>query len=342
MTNVGLIGCGAVAYWCHLPALRRIPGVRVVAAADPDHGALERLRRRHPVEAHGDAASLLARRDLDAVVISVPPLLHADVAVAAAGAGRAFYLEKPIAADRESAGRITSASAKAGVAAAIGFNRRWHPLHRQARGLLRSGAIGEVRAVQMAFCEPAPPQGLPAWKLARATGGGVLLDLASHHVDLVRWFLDDEVEAVEAATTSMASEDDSAWLTLTTRGGVRAQGTYSFRAGHADFLEFLGTGGSLRVDRHRAALDVTRPRRRGYGVRRARRLPMPALAAWWARRLVRRAEDPSYAAALAAFIGQVRGGPALTATLEDGVRSLAVILAAEASARDGTPVRPLP
>jgi len=227
-----------------------------------------------------------------------------------------------------------------GVAAVMGFNRRQHPLFRQARALIQDGAIGHVRFVHSAFCEPAPPQGLPPWKLNRDSGGGVLLDLASHHVDLLRWFLGDEVALVEATVTSESSEQDGAQVRLTMHGGVQAQGSYSFRAGYADYLEFVGDRGGLRVDRHRATLDLKQVRATGYGSRTIRPLPSPAVAAWWVRRVVRRFEDPSYFHALQAFRRQLEGGPRLLASLDDGARSLEVILAAEESARLGRPVRP--
>jgi predicted dehydrogenase len=339
--DVGLIGCGAVASFCHLPALRRIRGVRVVAAADVDEAALKRIAGQHPMATHTRFEDLLGRPDVDAVIISTPPAEHAAAACAAARAGKAFYLEKPIAPNREDASRITNAAAAAGVVAAIGFNRRLHPLFRQARDLLRDGAIGRVRAVQMAFCEPPPPQGLPRWKLSRADGGGALLDLASHHVDLLRWFLADDVATVSAALTSVDSEQDGATLDLLLQGGARAQGIFSFRTGYADFLLFLGERGTLRLDRHRAMLDLQRSRAAGYGPRRSWPLPTAPVAAWWLRRLVRRAEDPSYFHALRAFVEHAGGGPARTATLSDGMRSLAVILAAEESARAGRPVQPV-
>lgn len=338
--GVGLIGCGAVATWCHAPALRRIAGVRIAAVADPDHAARARVAAVTGAVAVASPDELLARGDVAAVVISVPPALHAAVAAAAARARKAIYLEKPITLTLEDAADLQRLVAEARVEAAMGFNRRVHPLYVQARGLIRAGLIGDVRHVHMAFCEPAPPAGLPAWKLSRATGGGALLDLASHHADLLRWFLDDEVAAAAATTASLSSEQDHATLRLTTTGGVVADGLYSFRAGYADVLEFRGERGSLRVDRHRARLDVRRSRERGYGNAVVRIAPTGDVARWWWRRLVRRSGDPSYFHALRAFAGQIGGGPRVLATLEDGRRSLAVVLAAEASARSGQPVRP--
>ena len=75
--------------------------------------------------------------------------------------------------------------------------------------MLREGCIGNVRAVQSTFCEPSTPEAMPAWKRNRATGGGVLLDLASHHIDLTRWFLSDEVVSATAWIGSAQTDQDS-------------------------------------------------------------------------------------------------------------------------------------
>lgn len=344
--RLGLLGCGAIAYWSHLPVLRRLRGATLVAAADPDPGARELARRAAGVTVYERAEELLARDDIAAVVICAPTQVHAELAVAAAGAGKHFYLEKPIATTGADARRVVDAAALAGVTGTVGFNRRQHPLYRQARELLLSGRIGTVRAVQSAFCEPTPLRSMPEWKRRRGTGGGVLLDLASHHVDLLRWFLNDEIAAASAWLGSESSEQDSARLELTTEGAVEIQGFFSFHAGLADFLEFFGDRGMLRVDRHSPRLELRVGRRFGYGMRRVRVAPSAAVAAWRLRRWVRPSVDPSYRLSLQAFVDRLHGRPAEAASLEDGVRSLAVILSAEASAdpasRAFTGGRPVP
>lgn len=328
-----------MAYYCHLPALRRLAGVSIVAAADVDANALARAQRLAPFAPHSRPQEVLERSDIDAVVISVPPEQHVELAIAAAGARKHFYLEKPIATSAADAQRVVDAADRAGVAAAIGFNRRWHPLFRQARTLLEAGRLGRVRAVQTAFCEAPPPDGLPVWKRARDTGGGVLLDLASHHIDLVRWFLNDEPAEVRASLESAETEDDTARVELVLRGGAIVQSFFSFRAGLSDFLEFTGELGTMRVDRHRARLTLRIARERGYGVRDVWQPPDAAVTAWWLRRLVRRSEDPSYYHALRAFARHVVHRKQDVPSLDDGRRSLTVVLAAEESHRTGRAVR---
>jgi myo-inositol 2-dehydrogenase / D-chiro-inositol 1-dehydrogenase len=336
--RLGVLGCGVIAYWTHLREIDHVQGARLVVAADPDSAARARTERLTGVPVHERAEDLFARDDVDAVVISAPTHLHAELAVAAATAQRHFYLEKPLATTAVEARRILHAVEGAAIMSAMGFNRRCHPLFEQARNLITAGRIGAVRTVVTAFCEPTPPAAMPAWKQRRATGGGVMLDLASHHVDLVRWLLDDEVSEVEARLLSEASEHDTAWLRLAMRGGVEVRSFFSFRAGRTDFFEIIGEHGTLRIDRHRCAVSLRLPRRFGYGVRRGLVLPRPDLIRWRLRRLVRPSYEPSYRRALAGFVELLQGQPRRVSTLADGMHALEIVLAAEEASRVGRAV----
>lgn len=334
----GVIGCGVIAYWTHLRELRRLSGARLVAASDPDATARQRATQLTGVTVYEDASELLSRPDIDAVVISAPTHLHAELGIAAARARKHFYLEKPVATNAADASRLADAVREAGVSVALGFNRRCHPLHLQARGLIDRGVLGSIRAVFSTQNEPIAPDAMPAWKRARSTGGGVLLDLASHHADLLRWFLKDEVAEVRAQIDSSATEDDGARTFIRMRSGAGVQSYFSFRAARADFLEFIGERGTLRVDRHRASLSLRLPRRFGYGMRSAFLVPDREMLAWWMARLYRRSYESSYRIALAEFVRGIRGEASRGATLIDGMRSLDVVLAAEESSRTGTPI----
>jgi myo-inositol 2-dehydrogenase/D-chiro-inositol 1-dehydrogenase len=334
--GLGVIGCGSIAYWVHLRIAQRVRGAALVAAADPDPAArkrAERLTRKHVYER---TEELLARDDVDAVIVTGPTHLHAELVVAACAAGKHVYLEKPIASSISDGARIVDAAARAGVTVALGFNRRFHPLCAQARQLIRDGRLGRIHAVQTTFCELAQPETMPEWKRRRLTGGGVVLDLASHHIDLLRWFLDDEVATVEASIDSDLTEHDSARIQLTMRGGTQVQSWFSCRTAVSDWLEFAGEKGTLRLDRHRPRLSLRVPRRLGYGVRTARLAPPPNAAAWWLKRMVRPSQEPSYRNALTAFVNELRGEARTTPDVADGMRALEVVAAAEESAQRGT------
>jgi myo-inositol 2-dehydrogenase/D-chiro-inositol 1-dehydrogenase len=334
--GLGVIGCGSIAYWVHLRIALRVRGAALVAEADPVPTArmrAERLTRKHVYERTED---LLARNDIDAVIVTGPTHLHAELVTAACAAGKHVYLEKPIASSISDGARIVDAAARAGVTVAIGFNRRFHPLCQQARQFIRDGRVGRIHAVQTTFCELAQPETMPEWKRRRVTGGGVVLDLASHHIDLLRWLLDDEVAAIGASIDSDVTEHDSARLQLTMHGGAQVQSWFSCRTAVSDWLEFAGEKGTLRLDRHRPRLSLRVPRRLGYGVRSARLAPPPSAAAWWLKRMVRPSQEPSYRNALTAFVNELRGEARTTPDVGDGMRALEVVAAAEESAQRGT------
>jgi predicted dehydrogenase len=274
---------------------------------------------------------------VDAVFITAPPATHAALTIAAARAGKHVYVEKPLATNAEDAARATAAATGAGIVATVGFNYRWHPAHQRARRWLGEGRIGEVRAVQTVFCEPLG-RSMPEWKKYRHSGGGVLLDLASHHVDLLRWLLGTEVSSVRADIRAHATEDDTATLDMTMRGGVPVKTFVSFCAGPADRLFFIGERGTILVDRHKALPVIHRSLTRRYGVRRRPTMPTADEVMLWARRLAQPSYQPSFRRSIAAFIQRVNGAPAELATLEDGAASLAVVLAAEASRASGDAV----
>jgi predicted dehydrogenase len=231
---------------------------------------------------------------------------------------------------------------RSGVIAAIGFNRRLHPLYEQARALLATEAVGTVTQVLTAFCEPVEPAKMPDWKRTRSTGGGVLLDLASHHFDLLRWFLAEELDVVAAGASSDVSEQDGAWTHLSTRSGIEAQSVFSLRAGHADFLEFIGERGTLRLDRHGARLEWRVRRRFGYGVRARWARPGVDVIRWRARRLLPGVgREPSYGRLLRAYVRRLSGAPLDLPSLDDGLISLRAVLEAErlAGGVDAHPAR---
>jgi len=332
--RVGVIGCGAVAHYCHLPALLRIPGVRVVAVADTDERIRNRAVKAAGCPAFKSAEFLLANTDVDAVVISTPPATHASIGTMAARAGKAIYMEKPIATSLQDAIDLAGAAAAARVSAVVGFNKRCHPLYLRARAMIQRGAIGELRALQTIFCEPVSPGAMPAWKAARSSGGGAPLDLASHHVDIARWMSGAEVSTINAQLRSDDSEHDSASMQMTLTTGASVQTFVSFRAGYAERIVLIGDKGTIEIDRHRGSLSLQTARQRGYGARRRMMTPSLSDLPWKMRRALSPGYDPSYHRALSAFALHSD----LLPSLHDGEMSLRVVLAAEESARRGSPV----
>ena len=326
--RIGEIGCGQIARAIHLPVLSRMPEARVVALAEPVDASRAAAAALAPgATAHADYHELLRAGGLDAVVICAPPHLHAPSAIAAFDAGLHVYLEKPLAPSLADAEPALQAWLRAGTIGMIGFNFRFHPQISRIRERLRDGAIGDPLAVRAVFS--ILPHELPEWKRTRHTGGGVLLDLASHHVDLVHHLLGDDVTRVYASTRSLRGENDHAAVQLELASGVIAQLFVSLGTVDENRLEIVGTEGKLVMDR----TELVRPEHipaTQQGAR-ARRLAR-ALVALEPRRVLRSpGAEPSFATALSAFVWSASGNSFGGPDLFDGVRNLAVIEAAERS-----------
>lgn len=346
MIRIGVAGCGAIARQVHLPLLEHRTDVRVTAVAESDSARLDAACRIAPhARPHADLASLL-EDEVDAVVVALPTGLHAAAAETVLNAGKHLYLEKPLAASLPEGSRVLDAWSRTGLVAMMGFNCRFNPLYRRLRSLLAAGRAGTPVYVRTVFATA--PGRLADWKRSRATGGGVLLDLASHHVDLLRFLFVREVARVSATILSRDTEDDTALLELELAGGPHAHLFVSLAAAELEQVEVHGDRARLSVSRF-TSLDVTVTEnpsnplgtlRRGVrsagalrnlgSVLRARLAPL---------------REPGYALALDQFLGAIqRGGGKATPKpdLADGYACLAVLEAAERSSRSGASAVPAP
>jgi predicted dehydrogenase len=339
-----LLGFGTVVRGIHLETLRRLDGLTVAAVADAGPRARAEAERLVPGAAvRSSVAELLAEPGVDAVMVCLPASEQAAAAIAAVEAGRHVYVEKPIATNLADARALVDAWRRAGTVGVAGLNYRLHPHYRRARELIRAGAVGELVGARSVFSLPGAV-GQPEWKRSREAGGGVLLDLGSHHADLVHFLFGEPVREAFAELRSQRGEDDSATLELRLASGLLVQSLFSLSAVDEERFEVYGTEGKLTVDRC-YALDVeVRPatrerdrlRRLGRGLRSLRH------ASFMVTRTRAPACEPSYPLALERFAAAVRGETRAEPDLLDGYRSLAVVVAALESARTGAPVAPAP
>ncbi len=344
--SVGVIGCGRIARQVHLPILCTLPDVRVVALAELDSSALEAAHQLVPQAiCFSGAEGVLTHPGVEAVIIALPNALHAPTAIEAFACGKHVYLEKPLALTLEEGFDVVAAWKKAATVGAIGFNYRFNPLLVEAQKLLREDAVGPLVAVRSSFCTPAKHE--PHWKTQRASGGGVLFDLASHHVDLVEFLTGQLVVEVWAQTRSVCMEMDTATIELRLQNRVLVQGLFSQSATERDAWEFEGQGGRLRVERYTmSGVEITRPGELGRGARlkRVARENGPRglgrTVRYMRRKLREPNHEPSYRVALREFVRATQNIPSSgLATPLDGLRNLEIIAALETSARTGARVQ---
>ena len=254
----GILGCGDVTERKSGPAFQAAPGSALVAVMRRTPGLAADYARRHGVaRAYTDADALIADPGVDAVYIATPPGSHLDLARRVAAAGKPCYVEKPIARSAAEGQAMVDAFAAAGVPLFVAYYRRAWARVAVVREAIGSGAVGRVTSVESVFARPARPDGdVLAWRLrAEESGGGLLLDLASHALDLVDLLLGPLVDVTGTASrgdAAYAVEQSSAFAFRT--GGALADGQsdvvgtgrWSFASGVTeDRLTIVGTRGRV-------------------------------------------------------------------------------------------------
>jgi predicted dehydrogenase len=343
--RLGIVGCGFVAERRHLPTLRRLPEVDVVALADTDAARCRQLGATLDSPACFESVQqLLEHAEVEAVAVCTPAPSHAEVALVALDAGKHVFVEKPITLSLVEADRLIERARESAAVTTVGFNLRYHVLVEQGRRLLREGAVGRVTAIASRFTDARlAASNLPAWRGRRHLGGGGLLEKLIHHFDLWRFLLDDEVEDVYAVSRCERADDETTVVSARMRNGALAQATGADRTSVSNEITIYGEEGSLLLDLYRfdglvrSSLDdlpgapTTRLRRMlvaaGQLARHTRELRAGGLF------------DATYAAEWRAFAAAVRGRGQPASTFEDGRKALQIALAAAESATLGRPVK---
>ena len=138
-------------------------------------------------EATADWRKVIEHPDVDVVYVTAPNMMHEELAIAAAEAGKAVFCEKPVGGKPDQTVRVEAAARRAGVVTGVGYNYRWAPLVRHAKHLIESGRLGQITNYRGRFFSMygADPMGLLSWRFSIDEAGyGVSSDILSHAVDL--------------------------------------------------------------------------------------------------------------------------------------------------------------
>lgn len=251
--KLGIIGCGRVAEERHLPALRLIPDVEVVAAADIDIDRARLLMGKFDIDCPcTDYLTLLGRLDVQAVAVLTPTLSHAEIGVAALDAGKHVFLEKPLALTLDQCDQLVAAAERSPAKIVVGFNLRWHRLVRRARAFIQTGELGSIAAIRSVYSHYRRGEDAPAWHRKRELGGGVTINEGVHHFDLWRYLLNSEVaEVFSVRRPSQFVEDDTNIISASMTNGVLATAVLAFRTGPTSELEIYGEAGRLYLSCYR-------------------------------------------------------------------------------------------
>src|SRR5215475_5269929 len=207
--RLGVVGVGVMGY-NHARVLAEMPGVSLVGVADPDEKQADFVRRTLGCAAVPDVSELLAL-GVDAVSIAAPTHLHRSIALAAVSRGVHALVEKPIAPSVEEGREIIAAARRAGVTLMAGHVERFNPAVQAIKEAIRGEDILSIAITRVG---PFPP---------RMSNVGVVIDLAVHDIDLIRWFTDSDIIEVQSQLSSAVAErEDIALLQFRTASGVLA------------------------------------------------------------------------------------------------------------------------
>lgn len=226
--KVGVIGCGSIARYRHLPEYADNHRVEIQAVCDVVKERAQEAADRYGATAYTDYLELLKDPTIQAVSVCLPNHLHAPVTIAALEAGKHVLCEKPMAVSLAEAQAMTLAASVAGKQLMIGHNQRFMPAHIKAKQVLHSGKLGAVLTFRTAFSHGGPEgwsiDGAKSWFFRKEEAlVGALGDLGVHKADLIRWLLEDEVVSVSAHIATLektATVEDNAVCTLQMKSGA--------------------------------------------------------------------------------------------------------------------------
>ena len=211
--KVGIIGCGGIGQNKHMPSLSKIENVQIVAFCDLIEERAQMCKEKFGTPdafVCTDYKELLAIEDIEVVHVLTPNREHAQITVDALYAGKHVMCEKPMAKTAEGARQMVAAAKATGKKLAIGYQHRMKAEARYAKEYIESGAVGEI---YYANCLATRRRGTPNWGVfldAEAQGGGPIIDIATHSLDLTLYLMNNYEPEMVVGKTHKALEHPEA------------------------------------------------------------------------------------------------------------------------------------
>lgn len=248
--KIGVVGCGRIGKLHINNLINSVPGVQVVAAADPmldKSGAREWLAERKITNVSTDFMDVINNPEVDVVFVCSSTDTHCDVSMAAVQAGKHVFCEKPIDYDIDKIKKLLALVEEKGVKFQVGFNRRFDHNHKAVADAVKDGTIGDPHIVIVSSRDPEPP---PASYVA--VSGGIFYDMMIHDFDMARFLAGSEVTEVNAIGSVLvdpgigeAGDVDTALVTLKFANGAIGVIDNSRKAvyGYDQCVEVFGSEG---------------------------------------------------------------------------------------------------
>lgn len=316
--NIGFVGSGSIA-GAHMNVLQEFDDVKLAAFADPSVERARAAAGRFEGRAYSDYRQMLDKEKLDAVYVCVPPYAHEDQEILAAQKGINLFVEKPVALTVEKAREVKKAIDDSGIVACVGYHWRYNSTTQQAHELLDGQTIGMILGYWMGGMP-----GVPWWRVMNESGGQ-MVEQTTHIFDLARYLAGDVVEVYAAYATRCLHDvpnfDVSDVGTATLKFASGAVGTVSNTCilGQGYTVGLHVAAKDLAVELDGGSLKVIRPGKT--------EIIGNTVSAF-------QAENRT-------FIDAVKSGDAsaIRSSYGDAMKTLAVTLAANESAKTGQPVK---
>ncbi len=188
--RIGIIGLGMISQLMHLPNLKKLKDVEIVAICDSEHKKAEYISKKYHIKhVYADYNDLLSRDDLDAVIIATPTHMHLEITIAAIQAGKHCLVEKPLARNAEEVQQILDVLDGHDLKLMVGLNQRFRPDAIVLKSFIAGGEIGDIFFIKSGWLQKQMAES--GWRSSKVlSGGGVFLDLGLVLLDLSLWLLD--------------------------------------------------------------------------------------------------------------------------------------------------------
>ncbi len=188
-SKIGVIGLGGVAQLVHLPNLAKLPNAELTAVSEINKSRLQMIADKFNVkERYSNYLEMLGKSDIEAVIVSTPTSTHKEIAIECLNAGKDILIEKPLARSYQEAKQIVDAAKKYKKKLMVGMNLRYRPDTMLLRSFINSNEIGEPFYIKGGWIRKQSSN--EKWFTKKEeSGGGVIIDLGIHILDLALWLL---------------------------------------------------------------------------------------------------------------------------------------------------------
>ncbi|CAG7657589.1 Gfo/Idh/MocA family protein [Paenibacillus allorhizosphaerae] len=246
----GIVGAGAIFRGAHVKPLKEHPEVEIVAVCDINEAKAKQAASDYGISAvYTDYRELLRRDDIDVIDICTPNLYHSEIAIAALRAGKHVFCEKPDAVSPEEAQKMADAAKESSRTLMVMRNNRFTPAARYLKAYIEQGQMGEIYAGRCGWIRRRGIPGKGGWFTTKElSGGGPLIDLGVHFIDLAVWLMGNpRPVAVSGATYTKFANNELSDSAHSQFGEKQEGGTFDVEDLAIGFIRF-DNGAALQIE----------------------------------------------------------------------------------------------